>query len=662
MSEFTAAGESAHRAFALALKPPPALSISEWADKERQLSPESSAEPGQWRTSRIEYMREIMNTLNDPAIVRVVVQKAAQVGYTETINNVLGFYMDTDPAPVLIVQPTLEMAEAWSKDRLSPMLRDTPVLAGKVRDHKSRDSDNTIRAKVFPGGRLTIIGANAPAGLSARPIRIVLGDEVDRWPVSAGTEGDPLALASKRQQTFWNRRTLIGSTPVLKITSVIAREYAASDQRRYYVPCPHCEHEQTMKWQQVQWTKSEVAGGHHIHHPESACYVCENCGACWTEVERHAAVKKGRWIAENPGGNVAGFHIPGFLSPWLTLEEIAREFLKAGSDPSLRQVWENTVLGMPFEEAAEKIDSSNLIGRGESYTPESVPAGVVIVTAGVDTQADRLEMQVVGWGVNDESWLIAHEIIHGDPSALEIWDELDQMLLVPLRNENGRELRIQAACIDTGGHHGAQVHAFCRQRRARRIFPTKGFAFEGTRDIWPRSAVKTHDKRSQVFLIGVSAAKELLYGRLRISKPGAGYVHFPVGQGCDQEFFKQLVAEHVITRKKDGRPFRKWVLPPGRHNEALDCYVMALAARLSLKRRLVEPQEQTIMPPQPILPEELTMDETPTQSTPPAPAAPLLPLPNDGRGIYDSSPQASWRYARNPSDSWVMNGRTWNRR
>lgn len=605
------------------IRPPRELTISQWADAERYLSSESSAEPGRYRTDRVPYMRGIMDALTDPGVLRVVVTKAAQIGYTECINNVLGYYMHQDASPILIIQPTLELAEAWSKDRLAPMLRDTPALIGRVHDPKSRNSDNTIRAKVFPGGRLTIIGANAPAGLSARPIRIVLADEVDRWPISAGTEGDPLSLSQKRQQTFWNRRTFIGSTPVLRLTSVVTREYDSSDRRKYFVPCPQCEHQQTLRWENVRWDKTPEGE----HKPETAHYVCEHCGAIWGDVERHDAVRKGEWRADNAGGSVAGFHVPGFLSPWLSLEDIVREFLKARKDPSLLQVWVNTVLGEPWEEAAEKIEGAGLLSRGENYTPQTVPLGVHLVTAGVDTQSDRLEIQVTGWGVNEESWLLAHEILHGDPAQKAIWQELDHMLLAPLHNATGRELRIASACIDTGGHHGNEVHAFCRPRRGRRIFPTKGVA--GPRPVWPRRASKTHDKRSEVFLIGVDTAKDALYGRLRISKPGPGYIHFPAGQGFDAEFFAQLTSEQVVTRKREGRPYRVWVLPPGRRNEALDCAVLALSARLALRVRIedvpVLPPPETVSVPS-ALPESETGEIPPLAAFPP-PAQPAAVTP-----------------------------------
>src|SRR5215831_3719766 len=283
-----------------ALAPPPKLTVSSWADRERVLSSESSAEPGRWHTDRVPYMREPMDAISDPSISKVVIAKSAQIGFTDgIINNTCGFYIHQDPAPLLVIMPTLEMAEAWSKDRFAPMLRDTPALARLVGDPKSRDSEQTLRLKTFPGGRVTIIGANAPASLAARPIRIVLGDEIDRWPLSAGSEGDPLGLAAKRQLTFFNKKTLIGSTPVRTDTSVIWREYLSSDQRRYFVPCYACGEAQTLRWEMVRWDKraadEQPDPEFGQHKPQTAHYVCESCGAIWTDHNRHEAVKNGHW-------------------------------------------------------------------------------------------------------------------------------------------------------------------------------------------------------------------------------------------------------------------------------------------------------------------------------------------------------------------------------
>ena len=376
-----------------AFAPPPTLTVSQWADRERVLSPEASAEPGLWDTSRAEYLRGVMDAINDPAVTRIVVAKGSQVGYTEALNNVLGYFIDQDPAPVLVIQPTVEMAEQWSKDRLSPMLRDTPCLTGRVQSPLTRDSGNTMRQKVFAGGRLAIVGANSPAGLASRPVRIVVCDEVDRFPISAGSEGDPIALSAKRQGTFWNRKTLVGSTPTMKETSVIWREWLASDMRRYMVPCHACGQEQALQWSGVKWDKAE--DGRHL--PQTAHYMCEACGAVWTDADRHDAVAKGQWVATNPDGSagVAGFHIPGFLSPWLSLADIVAEFLAARKDRQLLQVWSNTVLGEPVEPQQEMIEGNTLLRRGENYGPQSIPDAVQILVAGVDVQADRLECQCV---------------------------------------------------------------------------------------------------------------------------------------------------------------------------------------------------------------------------------------------------------------------------
>jgi phage terminase large subunit GpA-like protein len=569
-------------------------------------------------------MREPMDAISDPAILKVVVAKAAQVAYTDGIvNNTCGFYIDQDPGPILVVMPTLELAEAWSKDRLAPMLRDTPVLSVKVSDPRSQ-SENTIRQKVFPGGRITVIGANAPAGLSARPIRIVVGDEIDRWPLSAGMEGDPLALAAKRQQTFWNRKTLIGSTPVKKDTSVIWREYLASDQRRYFVPCHACEHMQTLRWEQVRWDKrgadEEPDPKFGEHKPESAHYVCEHCGSIWNDGERHAAIRNGEWRAARPTQDTAGFHVPGFLSPWLSLEDIVREFLTARNDPQLLQVWVNTVLGEPWESDVEKIESTGLIGRGENYTRDTIPDEAVVLVAGVDVQVNRIEVQVLAFGPNEECWVVAYDTIRGDPQQKGVWDELDEHLRESFHTDIGRELRIRATCIDSGGHTMAQVMAYARVRSAQRIYAIKGA--DGPRPIWPRQESRSKKNAGKVFIVGVDTAKDAIYGRLMIARPGPGRIHFPIGSPFDQSYFDQLTSEQVTTKRVNGKPRRVWVLPKGRRNEALDTFVYALAARHSLRVRLDRPVRFIpAAPPPPV--ETVPVEQVPEQ--PPAtPAVPAL--------------------------------------
>jgi phage terminase large subunit GpA-like protein len=629
-----------------AFAPPPTLTVSQWADAERRLSPEASAEPGQWDTSRTEYLRDVMDAVNDPAITRIVVAKASQVGYTECLNNILGYLIAEDPGPILIIMPSLETAEAWSKDRLAPMLRDTPCLANKVHSPLTRDSGNTLRQKVFAGGRLAVVGANSPAGLASRPVRIVVADEVDRFNVSAGSEGDPLALASKRQLTFWNRKTLIGSTPTQKDVSVIWREWLASDQRRYFVPCPACGHEQTLVWSKVRWDKTDA--GKHL--PSTACYVCEDCGSIWTDTDRHDAVTKGRWIATNPdAGGIAGFHVPGFLSPWLSLADIVSEFLAARRDPQLLQVWSNTVLGEPTEPSQETIEGSSLSRRGEVYGAESIPNQALLLVAGVDVQSDRLEVALVGYGAHEESWMVRYEVLPGDPAQAHVWKLLDGVLTEPYRTDAGRELRVRATCVDTGGHHQHQVLTYCQQRRHRNVFPIKGAS--GPRPIWPVRVSRTKTNQ-HIWICGSDTAKDVIYSRLRITEPGPGYIHFPTGGAFDAEFYRQLTSEVVRTRFNEGRPYRVWVLPPGRRNEALDCTAYALAARHATRIRLdlalrqePPPQDQDLLddeapPPRDVVPETAPIGRPP----------PPQHRDRDPNEIHSAFPEKSQPY------SWIRDG------
>lgn len=523
-----------------------------------------------------------MDAVSDLSIETVVCMKAAQVGWTETINNCIGFHIHHDPAPLLVIQPTDAMADVWSKDRLAPMLRDTPVLKDKVSEAKSRDSGNTIAQKVFEGGRVTVIGANAPSQLASRPIRVVLADEVDRYPASAGVEGNPLALAGKRQTTFWNRKTLIGSTPTLKGLSEVERWWERSDKRRFFVRCPHCGERQFLKWAQVKWDRADDGA----HLAATAYYLCEECGSPWSDRERWDAVEGGEWRATAPLSGVAGFHIPAFVSPWVKLADVVQEFLDARADPSLLQVWVNTVLGETWEETGERVSDSVLMNRREPYGADALPEGIRVVTAGVDIQQDRLEVQFVGWGAFEESWPFRYAVLHGDPAKPDVWRELDELLVHCWVTEGGRLLRTRAACIDAGSIYAAQAMTFARYRAKRRVFATKGQA-GAARPIFPKRSSRAKGNH-QVWIVGVDTAKDILYGRLRSDKPGPGYVHFPANDEFDEKYFAQLTSEKVVVKYRDNRPLRAWVLQKGRRNEALDTFVYALAALRSLPFRLDE--------------------------------------------------------------------------
>jgi len=546
------------------MKPPPKLSISEWADEYRQLSSESSAEAGRWSTSRAEYQRGMMDAVSDKTIETVVLMTAAQIGKTELINNVVGFHISQDPAPMLVVQPTLEMAQTWSKDRLAPAIRDTPALSEKIKDPRSRDSGNTTLHKVFPGGHVTACGANSPSSLASRPCRVILCDEVDRYPLSAGTEGDPIALAKKRATTFWNKKIILVSTPTEKGASRIEAAYEESDQRRYYVPCADCGEEQELKWANVRWQDA---------NPKTAEYICEHCGTCWGDAKRFQAIRYGRWHATSEGdGKTAGFHISALYSPWTALEDIVRDFLASKSDPMRLKAWVNTTLGETFEEDGERIDEFSLFDRKEDFG-EVLPAGAVVLVAGVDVQDDRLACEIVAYGKGEESWSIYYEEIYGDPSGPQLWQDLDFILSQTFTHPEKGDMIIRSTCIDSGGHYTQQVYNYVKLRAGKRIFAIKGVGGEGKPIIGRPS--KNNIGKINLFPVGTDTAKELLFARLKIDEPGAGYCHFPLDR--EEEYFRMLTAEKKVLRYFKGRPKREWVKTRQR-NEALDCRVYAMAA------------------------------------------------------------------------------------
>jgi len=507
-----------------------------------------------------------MDACSDPSIREVVVMAGAQLGKTEAILNIIGYHMDYDPCPVLVLQPTLEMAQAFSKDRLaSGLIKATPAIRGKVKDPRSRDANNTTLHKVFPGGAITIVGANSPAGLASRPIRLVLCDEVDRYPTSAGSEGDPIQLARKRSATFWNRKIVMVSTPTNKGDSRIENAFEKSDQRHYYVPCKHCGEHQKLAWQNVRWDDGD---------PDTAYYICEHCGSTWNDSDRAHSIAHGQWVAEGNFTGTAGFCISGLYSPWTPLSDGVRDFLSVRKNPQQLRVWTNTYLGETWEDAGETVDEHSLADRGEDYEG-LIPEEVVFITAGVDCQDDRLEMSLIGWGRDDESWVIDHRILYGDPSTPNIWNNLLSQLKATFETHDGRELGIRATCVDSGGHHTQTVYKFCKQNQGHRIFAIKGIGGEiGSKPVVGRPS-KNNAQKCPLFPIGVDTAKDLLFSRLKITEPGAGYVHF--SDHLEEEYFRQLTAEKIVTKFHKGYSKRTFVKIRAR-NEALDCLVYALSA------------------------------------------------------------------------------------
>lgn len=516
---------------------------------------------------------------------------------TKVLDHVVGYFIHQDPSPILVVQPRVEDAEDYSRSEIAPMLRDTPVLAEIAGDLKAKDANQRILKRAFRNGAsVSFVGANSPGGFRRITARIVAFDEVDGYPpAGAGDEGDQITLGTKRTESFWNRKIILGSTPTVKGVSRIEKAWAESDQRRYHVSCPTCGHCQVLRWANLRWEKVtadgevvvDVPDGISIveHRPETAHFVCEAQNCRIEEHHKPAMIAGGEWVAERPFNGHAGFHIWAAYSlfPNAAWRFLVEEFLRVRKDPTLLQTFVNLVLGESWEEQAETLAGHALSARGEAYDPLTLPEGVRVLTAGVDTQGDRLEVQVIGWGAKEESWPCLYEVIRGDPAQPEVWKQLDALLLETFRTEGGRNLRVRACCADTGGHHAERVYAFASARKLRNIYAIKGIA--GPKPIWPRKASRAIGN-NQVFIVGVDTAKDAIYARLRIPKPGPGFVHFPADDAFGDEYFEQLTVEKVVTRYRMGQPVRVWDKPKGARNEALDTFVYALAALKSLPMRL----------------------------------------------------------------------------
>lgn len=574
------------------LKPPPELKLSEWADKYRRLAIGSTAEPGRWKTSKAPYQREIMDAITDISIKKVVIMSAAQVGKTDAmVLNPIGYYTHYEPAPIMVIQPTIDMAEKFSKEKLSPMIRDTPVMAELINE-KSRTSGNTIMQKVFPGGFITIAGANSPTGLRSHTVRIILADEIDAYPASAGKEGDPLLLVTKRQTTFWNKKQVDISTPTVKGASRIEVEYENSSRGEWNTPCPCCGELQPLVWANIEFDKDDLS---------EIRYVCSKCGVISSEVEWKEKFIEGRFMHEDEKNPVRGFHLNTLASTLTTWREVVEKFLVANEEKKkgnieLMKVWTNTEMGETWEEEGETLEEDELIKRREYYGCE-VPDGVMYLTAGVDTQDDRFEIEVVGWGIEHESWGIKYAVIFGKLDQSQIWKDLDAFLQQTFQKKDGTKLALRCVCVDSGGHYTNEVYKFCKQRFSRNIFAVKGSNDSAAAYI--QKPKKNNREQAYRFDIGVDTGKSLLMGRLKVEEVGPGYCHFPIedDKGYDKKYFEGLTAEKKVLRYKKGKPYFVWEKIRER-NEPLDCRNYAAAAIEITNLPLKAPEQQTTNKPQ----------------------------------------------------------------
>lgn len=562
-------------------RPPRSQTVSEWADENRVLVSDSSSEPGPWRTDRAPYQREIMDAFTQPGIHEIAIMASAQVGKSEIELNMMGRAIDIDPGPILYVQPTDKVAEDYSKRRIAPMIAACPTLREKVYKAKGRDSNNTITMKTFPGGSLAIIGANSPSDLASKPVRYIFLDEIDRFPISAGSEGDPIELAERRTETYrHNRKIVKTSTPTIKGKSKIEKAYMNGTQEEWHTECPHCRNYGFIQFDDIKFDKEafQDESGETSYTVDNVRWQCPICKRETPEYEVKRCPAK--WVIKNPGAlrnGVRSFRLNAFMSPWSDWKDIALSFLKAKDDPELLKVFHNTMLGESWEFRERSGEPEKLYARREHYNAE-VPSGVLVLTMGIDTQDNRLEYEVVGWNRQEESWGICYGIIPGRADSPGVWEEVDALLDREWKMAGGMAMRIMATFIDSGGHFTQEVYRECAKRANKRIWPIKGEKGEGKPYV--RRMKRGPDIRGGMgFMIGVDAGKEAILYATSVDTPGPRYMHYPIDYRCgyDLEYYRGLLSERQVVHRRAGQNVIVWEKIHER-NEPLDLRDYARAA------------------------------------------------------------------------------------
>jgi phage terminase large subunit GpA-like protein len=544
------------------------LTISKWAAQYRFV--ERSAFPGKWSNDRVPFLTEIMDAITEPDIREVVFMKSSQVGGSELLMNVIGFYMHMDPTYIMYLGEQEDKVRAFANESFDATVRVTPALQSIVNDDPADDNQ---RVKRFPGGQLTFAWATSPAQLSSRPVRVLLTDEIDAYVVTK--EGNALKLAEARQKTFsGSEKRVKVSSPRNAETSNIEPAYLAGDQREYFVPCPHCNEFQTLKWENIHWPDGK---------PEFAFLQCEACGLEIDHEEKADMLAKGRWIAGAETKHIASFKINELYSPFTQWADMATDFLSAKKHRDTLKVFVNTRLGETWKDE-ETIEYEDLELHKEKYE-HPVPDGVLLVTCGVDVQGDRLEFEIVGWGEGRESWSIDKDVLVGNPEFDEVWDQLEGRLTQRFEGSQ-RSFRIACVGIDTGGHHFNRVMQFCRNARAkgRNWFPLKGLSTRGNPIV--KKGTKDAHHKIHIWGVGTDTAKDEIFAFLRVESRGSGFCHFPADDDrYGDDYMRQLCSEKKMSRFRMGQEYHIYEkLRAGIRNEALDIRVYATAARAIVVR------------------------------------------------------------------------------
>lgn len=609
--------------------PPPDMKPSVWAETNIQI-PLGNAIPGPICFDNAPYQRGMIDVIKEPGIRRVDFMTGAQLGKTTIQQCITGYFIDHEPRSQIFVQPTQGDVQTFQETKLKPMLEANPRIADKMAKPRGRDGVNNSRMISYVGGWLMFSWAGSPKTLRSRSAPVTQADEIDGMEATA--EGDPVELLAQRSATFGDQiLSTRSSTPTIKGSSRIETGFEEGDQRRYYVPCPSCGEAQFLKWEQVRWEGRQSTGINDAendlnqeHKPETAGYQCQFCDAVWGDGQRVAAIRNAErlgfgWKAAKPFRGHASFHAPELLSTFRRMRDIVQSYLDKIAVDDL-QSFVNVSLGETFEERGEKADPNSLLARCEEY-PAQVPAGGVYLTAGIDMQVDRLEVEIVAWGEGEESWSVDYRVLWGDTLGDDVWEDLDNVLEETFIHETGAQMTVMASCLDTGGTggHTQRAYEYAKSRASRRLFAVKGRGGWGLPVVsQPQRKQSGKVKRKvNLFIVGTDETKLIVMRRLAVAAPGPGYCHFP--EGRDADYFKQITAEKMTTRYVKGQPIREWTKPDRARNEALDCRVYATAAlkimQPSLKRLALRLNGSKPKPEAPVKPpalEPIQPIETPT--------------------------------------------------
>ncbi|AFZ38404.1 terminase GpA (plasmid) [Stanieria cyanosphaera PCC 7437] len=598
------------------LKPVAKILVSDWCEKHLQL-PQTSAEPGLWRRDRAPYQSGLMDAVCESHVRKVTIMTSAQTGKSTICNAIIARYIDIDPCPIMFTQPTIQLAQRYSKEKLSPMISDIKVLSDKI-IQAERNAASTILMKLFKGGLLCLSGANSPASLASMSIRLLLCDEIDKYPANCNHEGDPVDLAIQRTTTYWNYKVILVSTPSIKGASRIEDSYEKSDKRLFFVPCPHCGYKQHLVWERIQYSGK---GSNDFNPDLGVYYICESCETPIAESYKSSMVRSGEWIAtaKPENANHVGFHCNRLISPWVNWIDMAYDYETSKHDPLQLQVFVNSSLGLPFEHnLGDSLDWEKLHQRSEASTYQrgQIPDGVLMLTAGVDVQGDRLEVSIWGYGRGEQSWLIDHHQILGNPLENEVWQQLVNVITKPYLLPNDCQIKTIATCVDSG-YLTQDVYNQVRKLKHLHVFAIKGQAGSGKLFVnRPRHMDITHKGRVihkgiQLYVLGVDSGKEVLYYRSKIETPGSKYINFP--KGLDTNYFQGFCSEVQVKKHRAGQNYFVWEKLAGIHNnEPLDCALYSLAAAhlVGITRMNWSQLEASFIPP--IKPENDNVDNKKT--------------------------------------------------